>query len=146
MGVALFTAIISVFAAFSGMLSGHHENESLIAQMKSSDQWAYYQAKGIKKEIVSSYAKMQGNTDTSALSRVKQYGVDQEQIKTKAEDYEKEMEEHLARHLKIARAVTLFQITIAISAISILTRKKIFWFLGMLFALAGCVFLATGVM
>ena len=87
MGVALFTAIISVFAAFSGMLSGHHENESLIAQMKSSDQWAYYQAKGIKKEIISSYVKMQGNTDTAALSKVKQYGVDQEQIKTKAEDY-----------------------------------------------------------
>src|ERR1700722_5443528 len=99
MGEAFFTALVSVLAAFSGMLSGHHENESLIAQMKASDTWAYYQAKGIKKEIVSYYNKAQGSTDTAAVSKAKQYDSDQAQIKEKAEGYEKEMEEHLARHL-----------------------------------------------
>ncbi len=56
--VALFTALVSVLAAITGMLSGHHENEALISQMKASDQWAFYQAKGIKAEIVSSTAKI----------------------------------------------------------------------------------------
>lgn len=146
MSVALFTAIISVLAAFSGMLSAHHENESLIAQLHASDQWAYYQAKGIKKEIVSYYVRAQGSADTAAINKSKQYDSDQAEIKLQAQEFEKEMDEHLNRHLKIARAVTLFQITIAISAISILTRRKIFWYLGMLFAVAGCVFLVTGIM
>src|ERR1022692_2517695 len=65
--VALFTAMVAVLAAITGMLSGHHENEALISQIKASDQWALYQAKGIKAEIVSSTLKiMNVKEDTAA--------------------------------------------------------------------------------
>src|SRR5450755_2165550 len=64
--VALFTAVVAVLAAITGMLSGHHENEALISQMRASDQWAFYQAKGIKAEIVSSTAKIMNNKEDAA--------------------------------------------------------------------------------
>src|SRR5580693_3635527 len=49
--VAMSTAIIAVLAAIAGMLGNHHANEAMMEQVKSSDQWAYYQSKSIKSEI-----------------------------------------------------------------------------------------------
>src|SRR5437773_11960581 len=46
--VALSTAILAVLAAIAGLLSGSHANEAMMKQSESSDQWAFYQAKGIK--------------------------------------------------------------------------------------------------
>jgi hypothetical protein len=144
--VALFTAIISVLAAITGMISAHHENESLLSQMKASDEWNLYQAKGIKSEIVTATAKLMPQPDSTLKARIKRYKLQQDTIKQTAEGYEKVTEEHLGRHVDLARAVTLFQITIAISAISILTKRKLFWYVGMFFALLAVYFLVHGVM
>lgn len=147
LGVALFTALVSVMAALTGLLSAHHENESLIAQMKSSDQWAFYQAKGIKQELISATVKIMHatETDTASLNKIERYKNEQLQIKQTAEAFEKETEEHLSKHVKLASGVTLFQVAIAISAISILTRRKFFWHIGIGFALLACSFLLQGI-
>jgi hypothetical protein len=134
--VAISTALMAVFAAISGLLAGHHSNEALIEQIKASDQWAYYQAKGIKAEIRS----MQANT-----VEVERYKKEQEDIKKEAEEFQHNSAFHLAKHIQLAKAVTLFQVAIAIAAISILTRKKFLWWLSMFIALAGIIFFFWGV-
>src|SRR5215470_5885572 len=60
------TAVIAVLAAIAALESGTFSNEALmqkneavLAQAKASDQWAYYQAKGVKAAI---YAA-QGSTE-----------------------------------------------------------------------------------
>src|SRR5437763_16874578 len=50
--VALSTAILAVLAAIAGLLSGMHANEAMMSQIESSDQWADYQAKGIKAAVL----------------------------------------------------------------------------------------------
>ena len=40
--VALSTAMMAVLAAIAGLLAGHHSNEALIDQIRSSDQWAFF--------------------------------------------------------------------------------------------------------
>src|SRR6478672_9322706 len=45
---ALLSAFLAVFAAISALFAGHYANEAMIEQIQSSDQWSYYQAKGIK--------------------------------------------------------------------------------------------------
>ncbi len=47
--VALTTAIIAVLAAITGLIANDHADEAMLAQIKSSDQWAFYEAKSIKK-------------------------------------------------------------------------------------------------
>jgi len=96
-----------------------HSNEALIEQIKASDQWAYYQAKGIKAEIKA--LVVNGASDTAAAER---YRKEQDAIKEIAAEHEKTSEAHLSQHVLLARSVTLFQVAIAISAIAILTRKK----------------------
>src|SRR5260370_11453971 len=53
--LSLSTAIIAVFAAIASLESGANsndaileKNEAIFNQSKESDQWAYYQAKGVK--------------------------------------------------------------------------------------------------
>src|SRR5215831_21345160 len=84
--VVLSTALMAVLAAFSGWLGGHHANEALIAQMKSSDQWAYYQAKGIKSEIAAAEGKVIASVTHQPVpddnqKRTARYQQEQESIK-----------------------------------------------------------------
>ena len=53
MAIAISTALMAVFAAMASLLAGHHADEAVIEQIRASDQWAFYQAKGIKDEILS---------------------------------------------------------------------------------------------
>jgi hypothetical protein len=136
--LAISTAFMAVLAAMSSLQAGHHSNEALISQVKASDQWAYYQAKGIKSDITQLMLVNGTGQDTTKLkNKLAQYKNEQEQIKAEAQHDEKESEEHLERHVILSRAVTLFQVSIAISAIAILTRKKFLWYIALLVTLAG---------
>jgi hypothetical protein len=131
--LAISTAFMAVLAAITGLMAGHYSNEALIEQIKASDQWAYYQAKGIKGEIAAF-----GPSKDSAL--VAKYKKEQQPIKEIAEDFQKKSEVYLDKHVILARAVTMFQIAIAISAISILTGKRWLWYFAILISLVGVVF------
>ncbi len=136
--VAISTALMAVFAALGSLFAGHHSNEALIDQIKASDQWAFYQAKSIKAEIrqllpPSANTKSQEDTNKEELA-----------IKKVAEEDEQSSEGHLQRHIILSRCVTLLQVAIAISAISIITRRRFMWYAGMALALAGVCFFIIG--
>jgi hypothetical protein len=67
----------------------------------------------------------------------------QEEIAESAKEHEQESMLHFRIHETLARAVTFFQIAIAISAISVLTRRKSFWHLAIAFGLCGVGFFAA---
>ena len=58
----------------------------------------------------------------------------QEEISKKAKEFEEESKLHDEKHNTLARSVTLFQIAIAIGAISILIKKRIYWLISLGFA------------
>ncbi len=136
--LAISTAFMAVLAALSSLQAGHNSDEALISQVKASDQWAYYQAKGLKYDITQLMLSSNTGQDTSKLrKKLNQYVADQADIKTEAQKDEKESAEHLERHVILSRAVTFFQVSIAISAIAILTRRRFLWYIALLLTLAG---------
>jgi hypothetical protein len=147
---ALSTACIAVLAAIAGLLSGHHVNEALIQQIKASDQWNFYQAKSIKSEIATSTSKILGAypgakpqaEDAGAVAR---YEKEKEEIKKQAEEFQHESEKQLGIHVTLSKAVTIFQIAIAIAAIAILTRKRALWYGSITLTLIGAIFLFMGI-
>jgi hypothetical protein len=143
--VALSTAILAVLAALCSLMAGHHANEALIEQIQASDQWAYYQAKGIKASVLESKIEtLQAlNTQTSAKDeeKIKSNKNEQREIEERAKEKEKSSSLHLAAHNILAKAVTVFQIAIAVSAISVLTRRKWLWYGSGVLGLMGIVFL-----
>jgi hypothetical protein len=144
--VALSTAILAVLAAIAGLLSGKHANEAMMSQIKSSDQWLYYQAKSIKAAILEAKTTLASEATDKDKEKAAQYQKEQVDIKREAEEKEAEAQSNFHQHEIFARGVTMFQIAIAIAAISALTKKRSFWFVSMVFGLAGAVFLTLGLM
>jgi Domain of unknown function (DUF4337) len=135
--VAISTALMAVFAAIGGLTAGHYSDEAMIKQIKASDQWAFFQAKGIKADIRALQpAAFPNSTPTDSLKK------EQAVIMEKAKSYEEESQEDLDKHEILARSVTLLQISIAISAIAIITNKKFLWLAGIALAAAGLFFFA----
>ena len=140
--LSLSTAIIAVLAAVAALESGSmandsivQKNESILNQSKANDQWAYFQAKGIKSVIYSSQAEVAGaqNPDTAAKlnAEAKHEKDDQAESMKKAQEFEKgvedsdkESEHSLHIHHLFAKAVTIFQVAIALAAIAALTFAK----------------------
>jgi hypothetical protein len=140
--VALSTAVLAVLAAIAGLLSGSHANEAMMNQIQASDQWSYYQAKSIKSAVLD--AKI--SPDEKDRAKVAKYEEEQAEIKAEAEKKESEARANFHQHEVFARGVTMFQIAIAVAAISALTRKRRFWIVSLVFGAAGCVFLALGML
>ena len=139
--VALSTAILAVLAAITGLLSGKHANEAMMSQIEASDQWGYYQAKSIKASVLDAKIALSSAPNESDPAKRDRYEKEQEEIKTEAEHKQGEAKSNFHQHEVFARSVTMFQIAIAIAAISALTKKRSFWMVGLLFGIAGCVFL-----
>ncbi len=144
--VVLSTAFMAVLAAVSGLLGGHHANEALLEQIKSSNAWSHYQAKSIKSEITSSSDKLIATLSTKPVpaedaAKLERYEKEKEEIQKQAEESEKLSEVHLNIHNILARSVTFFQIAIAIAAIAILTKRKPLWMFSILLMVIGIFFL-----
>ncbi|HEX4086776.1 MAG TPA: DUF4337 domain-containing protein [Chthoniobacteraceae bacterium] len=150
LGVAVSTAILAAVAAIASLLAGQHINEGMISQLRASDQWAFYQAKGIKANVLEAKMELleaEGKTPAAAdAAKAAKYAEEQEDISKEAKALEAESTAHLARHEKFSSAVTLFQIAIAVSAISILTQRRRFWYVGLAFGAGGVVFLALALL
>lgn len=148
--VALTSAFLAVFAAIAALLAGHHSNEAMIEQIRASDHWSYYQAKGIKSAILSSKAEllveMGKPVDPKTEEKMSEYKKEQEEIQEKAKEKQAESELHLKIHQILARAVTFFQIAITIAAISVLTHRKRFWYVSMVFGGIGLMSLIQGLL
>ena len=144
--VALSTAILAVLAAIASLLSGEHANEAMMNQIETSSQWSYYQAKSIKSAVVDMKMALSSVPDEQDRSKRARYDKEQEEIKSEAEAKQAAAKSYFHKHEVFARAVTMFQIAIAIAAISALTRKRSFWVVSLVFGAFGCAFLVLAAM
>jgi hypothetical protein len=156
--IALTTAALAAFAAVAALQAGATINEALLlkteatrAQAEASDQWAFYQAKGIKAAVqeASKQAWLAANRtppdEFEALAT--RYTHEQEDIQKVAKEKEAERDEKsheadnlLARHHGFANAVALFQVAIALGAVAALTGARTVWWGSMTAGLIGIVF------
>jgi hypothetical protein len=142
--VALSTAILAVLAAIAGLLSGSHANEAMMSQIEAADHWAFYQAKGIKAAVLDAKMTLSATPNEQDHAKAERYQEEQAHIQKEAEAKEREAKTNFHEHEIFARGVTMFQIAIAIAAISALTKKRRFWMVSLIFGAVGVVFLVLG--
>jgi hypothetical protein len=153
--IALTTAILAALGAIAALRAGGTVNEALVLkteaarlQSEASDQWAYYQAKGIKANVeeasraawlAAGKTPPQDLTDTS-----RRYATEEKDIERAAREKERERDEKsneadrlLEQHHRFADSVALFQVAIALGAVSALTRQRLVWGASGLLGLAG---------
>jgi Pyruvate/2-oxoacid:ferredoxin oxidoreductase gamma subunit len=142
--IALTTALIAALAAVTGYLAGERADESLVDQIHAADSWSHYQAKSIKSAILSAKTEtlqvLKGEppakSDTETITR---YDEEMKEIQKQAEEQQSKATERLEQRKILANGVTLFQIAIAIGAISAITRKQALWYGSLIFGAAGLV-------
>jgi uncharacterized protein YkwD len=155
--VALTTALLAALAAVAAQQAGGTANEALALrteatqlQAQASDQWAYYQAKGIKaavQEAVASTWRALGKTPPQELdAAAKRYGQEQAEIQKEARRLEHERDTTagesrllMRRHESFAYAVAVFQVAIALGAVTALTRIRPLWYASLLLGVVGVV-------
>ncbi len=148
LGVALSSAILAVLAALAALFAGHHANEAMLDRVEAGDRWAYYQAKGIKANVLRSKLETLAALDKEANpkdeAKLDQYAEDQKEIEGKARGLTDASEQHLDRHNTLASSVTFFQVAIALGAISVLTKRKELWWASLAVGVAGAFFMVKG--
>ena len=155
--VALSTALLAALAAIASLRAGATVNEALVLKAEAtrlqgaaSDQWSYYQAKGIKAAVqlaTASTLKGLGKAPAPEFEAdAKRYASEQTDIRAEAEKLEKERDaksneadELMHRHHAYANAVALIQVAIALGAVAALTRMRLVWFGSVLLGLIGLV-------
>ena len=142
--VALSTTVLAVLAAIAALLSGNRANEAIMKQIESADQWAFYQAKGIKVAVLDAKMSLTSSTSDADREKAAKYSEEQNEIQKEAREKEAEAKTKFHQHEVFARGVTLFQVEIAIAAISALTKRRRYWLVSMIMGAIGCVFLVLG--
>jgi hypothetical protein len=134
--LAAVTAIVSSVESLGTTRAVLESNKATLAQAKASDMWSFYQAKGIKKRIDEQTARAGGPDSDKFLAKAKSGGQEQIDIQRQARAYETERdraqeaaERDEARHPKLTLASAVLQISIAVSTVAIVTRRRWPWFL-----------------
>jgi hypothetical protein len=153
--ISLTTALLAALAAIGSLRAGATVNEALLLktestrlQAEASDQWAYYQAKGIKGAVaqgaMSAWEAAGRQAPTTLGAQVSRYAQEQADIQRKAVALEQQRDERsreadrlLEQHHHFAIAVALFQIAIALGAIAALTRVQLVWIASLAAGLGG---------
>ena len=139
--VAGSMAIIAALLAIVSVLGQHYNTEQIMKQAQSSDQWAYFQAKDIRRYIAQSTQDMLAKTDAPAGLRYRKdsarYASEGAEIKKEAESLEQERDkmEGKAHHFHFGEV--FLEIAIVFLALSILTKQKVLAFAGFASALFG---------
>lgn len=161
--LALTTVIFAVCATLSTFKGGGFSTRSVMSQSQASDQWAYFQAKGIKAYLYQMQAEkleiellgLPKSTSGEVLTayrdkiadykkHVAKYENEKAEIEVKAQQLEGVRDESQLHSKAFGVAVIYLQIAILLSSIAGLLKKKLVWYGGLATGVIGLVYFADG--
>jgi hypothetical protein len=145
--VALTTAIIAVVLAIASLGGNNATKEMLLAQQRSSDQWAFYQAKSVKEHLthtrrkelelelaerragLSPDVRKQAEALLSELTDEEaRYQAEKKEIEKEAKALEHERDENRLRDPYFDFGEALLQIAIVLASIAILSDVRLIFY------------------
>jgi hypothetical protein len=148
--IAVFTAIVAtvgaIFAYMGGATqadAGLFKNNAAIKKTEASNQWNYFQAKSTKQSLAEVSRDLSPPDKQAAYqAKVDRYEKEKKEIETEARklealatQWDERSEVQMHQHHRWAQATTVLQVSIALAAIALLTRKK--WLEWAMFGAAG---------
>jgi hypothetical protein len=147
--IAVVTAILATVGALFSYMGGATQadaglfkNNAAIKKTEASNQWNFYQAKSGKQNLSELALDLASDAKKPFyVDEIKRYKSEKADIKKDAEKFEaeskewdKRSDEQMHQHHRWAQATTALQVSIALAAIALLTRKK--WLEYGMFAMA----------
>jgi len=153
--VSVTMAILAVLVAVVSLLGHRASTEQVVLQGKSTDQWAYYQAKNIRRhtdELFLDLTSVEPTADAAAQAKLREkyseetsrYKDEQKEIEDKARELENEVELERNRADRFDLAEVFLEIGLVITSITLLSGRRMFWGLGVVLGVVGMVVATTG--
>ena len=147
--IAVITAIIATVGALFAYMGGAtqanaglYKNNAAIKKTEASNQWNFFQAKSTKQSLAEVSRDLSNDSAKDKYqNKIDRYEKEKNDIKVVAEklekestDWDKQSDQQMHQHHRWAQATTVLQISIAMAAIALLTRKR--WVEYLMFAAA----------
>jgi hypothetical protein len=153
--VTLTMAILAVCVAVVSLLGHRAHTEEVVTQAKASDQWAFYQAKNIRRhadEMFTDLTSVEAITDPAVAAKLRakysdeatRYKEDQKEIEDEAKKLEAEVATVRTRADWLDLAEVFLEVGLVVTSITLLSGRKVFWFLGLIMGALGVVVAAMG--
>lgn len=161
--LALTTVIFAVCATLSTFKGGGYSTRSVMSQSQASDQWAFFQAKAIKSYI---YQMQKESLDLKLLelprftpaevannykekitdykNKIAKYDQEKTEIQEKAKLLEGVRDESQKHSQAFGMAIIFLQISILLSSIAGLLKKKMVWYCGIATGVVGLFYFVDG--
>lgn len=162
--VPIAAAVLAVFAAIASLVAHHNstsalavKNEAILAESKSSSQYAYYESKRIKTHIYQAFLIAGVAHDPKANAQMKSIAAkedadaqhilkDAERYGDESEHFSGQSEHHMQVYETEEVAATLFEVGIVFVSISALMTGNLFLYIGGALSLGGFFFLLKGLL
>jgi Na+/glutamate symporter len=137
--IAMFTAVIATVGAIFAYMGGAtqanaslYKNNAAIKKTEASNQWNYYQAKSSKQNLYEvTMVLLPDDRKESYRKEIDRYKLEKAEIKLAAEkleaeatDWDRQSDDQIHQHHRWAQATTILQVSIALAAIALLTKKR----------------------
>jgi Domain of unknown function (DUF4337) len=155
--VAVSTAIVAVVAAVTAAQAGGRSNRVILLQNQEADEWALFQSKSIKEhtfkinaELITLFGsdasldELRQATRARYLKEVERYGKEKAEIQAKAEALKAERLDAGEHGGRFGKGLIALQISIVLSSVAGLTKKKWLWQLSLGLGAIGIVFASYG--
>jgi hypothetical protein len=146
--VSFTMSVLAVLVAITTVLGHRTHTEAVLAQARASDQWNLYQAKKIRQnetELAANLLAQVPVRDTAAADKLKdnynshlqKWKDDLAQEEEQAKDFEAEVRKAERHANRYDLGEALLEIGLVITSITLLTRQRVYWWIGMGFGGVG---------
>ncbi|WP_252263810.1 DUF4337 domain-containing protein [Paracidobacterium acidisoli] len=150
-------SVLAVVVAITTVLGHRTHTEAVLMQARASDQWNFYQAQKIRQydtqltaDLLTALPIRDQNAANQVSSNYKshldKWNENLAEDQKKAREYEDEVRKAERRATKFDLGEALLEIGLVVTSITLLTRQRSYWLLGMLFGGAGIVIAAWGLL
>jgi Domain of unknown function (DUF4337) len=152
--VSLTMAVLAVLVAVVALLGHRAHTEEVVLQNKATDEWAYYQAKNIRRhtdELFADLASAMATSDAEKTAQLRQkyqaeadqYRNQQKEIDAEAREIEHETQYERRRADRYDLGEVFLEVGLVVTSITLLSRRRTFWYAGMAAGLIGLLVAAT---
>ena len=146
--VALTMTVLAVLVAITTVLGHRTHTEAILNQDKATDQWNYYQAHKIRSNdtaLAADLLSVMTIADKGAAEKIAKGYADHQakwvdnlkEEQEQAEQLEKKVEQAEARGDRFDLGEALLEIGLVITSVTLLTRRRAYWYIGLAFSLGG---------
>lgn len=151
--VSLTMAVVAVLVATVSLLGHRAHTEEILLQNKVTDTWAYYQAKNLRKNNLEALDQvldaLEGkNEKAEQVAKrfehdIAKYSEEKDEIQKEARSLEGELVYESRRANRFDLGEVFLEISLVVTSITLLTGRRLYWGLGIIFATIGIAVAAT---